>query len=405
MDQRTANNIINDYATTKGYPTVAQANNMSYGEFAKGLDIWPTDYITALPDAGLLYSLTGRIKHPQTGQIVRSEWGRKMEQVQKTVDSRNSTEGKKYVLRSITPIAVRNEETDMNDMINTASIKVSVVTGSANSDKKQTQINIERMEHIRALEKSISNGGALRAMYDATLKAHKDGVENLMTNEEAAKAALHSKRRKKFPALLLSWLVMPLYVILRTLDMFFDGGIMAKKMGFDENINSGPKVGSNHRLLGRLSIPLIVVSFISFIAAAVNYRIGVEEFVSHGIFVSGMIFIPVYTIGFIIIKQFLGIPFIWFTIKYGALAERASYMFEPTTADEFQLGGVTRSYEQQEILGQMIREREELIRDLKQTIENNVSYSPYDAKCKDKKFSLKTLEKEAQETFGPDNQI
>lgn len=393
MDQRTANNIINDYATTKGYPTVAQANNMSYSEFAKGLEIWPTEYIEAMPDAGLLYSLTGRVKDPQSGQIVRSLWGRKMEQVQKTVEFRNSTEGKKHILRSITPISVRNEETDVNDMLNTASIKVTASTGSAKSNKKQTQINIKRMEHVRMLEKSISMGGALRAMYDSSLNAHKNGVENLMTNEDAAKAAMHNKRRNRIPALLLSWLVMPLYVILRSFDMFFDAGIVSAKMGY-KGSELGPKVGSNHRFLGRLSIPLLVATFISFISAITKYNAGVEDIVEHGVIISGMIMIPLYMIGFIIIKQFLDIPFIWLTNKYGFVAMMASFAFLPTNAEEFQLGGITKTYEQQEILGQMIKEREALIYDLKDAIKNNLSYAKCDTLCNDKKFSLKTLEKE-----------
>lgn len=393
MNPRTANNIINDYATTKGYPTIVQANDMSCSEFTKGLEIWPTDYITALPDAGLVYSLTGKIKHPQTGQIERSEWGHKMDLVQKTVDFRNSTEGKKYVLRSITPIAVRNEETDVNDMINTASIKVSASTGSAKSNKKQTQINIERMEHVRLLEKSISKGGALRAMYDVTLKAHNDSVENLMTNEDAAKAAMHSKRRKRIPALILSWLVMPLYVILRSFDMLFDGGIISAKMGYS-GPELGPKVGSSHTFLGRFSIPIVVATFISFVSAIANYNDGSELYVNHGVVVSGIIMIPLYMIGFIIIKQFLDIPFIWLTNKYGFVAMMASFAFLPSDADEFQLRGITKTYEQQEILGQMIKDRESLIQDLEFSIKSNIPYAKSDILCKDKKFSLKTLKKE-----------
>lgn len=398
MYPSTANDIINSYATMKGYPTVAQAQTMEHSDFLKGLEIWPIEYIAALPDAGLHYKLTGKVTHPQTGQIVRSEWGWKMEQVQKTLDFRNSTEGKKYALRFITPIAVRNEETDMNDMINTASIKVSANIGSAKSDKKQTQLNIERMEHLRALEKSISKGGALRTMYDATLKAHKDGVENLMTNEDAAKAAMYSKRRKRIPALLLSWFVMPLYEILRTLDMFFDGGIIASKMGYTES-ELGPKVGSNHTFLGRFSIPIVVATFISFVSAITNYNVGVEKYVDHGIVVSGVIMIPLYMLGFIIIKQFLDIPFIWFTNKYGIFAEWASCIFTPVSADEFQLGGVTQTYEQQGYLGQMIKDREALIYDLKDAIKNNIPYAKCDILCNDKKFSLKTLEKEESDRF------
>jgi hypothetical protein len=229
-------------------------------------------------------------------------------------------------------------------------------------------------------------------MYDATLKAHKDGVENLMTNEDAAKAAMHSKRRNRIPALLLSWLVMPLYVILRTFDMFFDGGIISAKMGY-EGHELGPKVGSNHRFLGRFSIPLVVATFISFVSAITNYNAGVEDYVSHGIVVSGIIMIPLYMIGFIIIKQFLDIPFIWLTNKYGFVAMMASFAFLPTAAKEFQLGGITKTYEQQDVLGQMIKEREALIQDLILSIENDIPYAKCDILCKHKKFSLKTLEK------------
>ena len=400
MNPSMANDIINNYAVRESFPTIKELHPMEHAEFLRELELWPTEYIAAMPDAGLHYGLTNKTKHPRTGQMVRSEWGWKMEQVQKAVEFRNTTEGKKYVLRFLTSEPVRNEETDVNDMLNTASIKVSATTGSVKKDKKQTKINIERMEHIRALEKSISKGGGLRSMYDASLNAHKNDVENLMTNEDATKAAMKSKRRRKIPALLLSWFVMPLYVILRSFDMFFDGGFMSHRLGYEEGIYSGPKVGSNHRLLGRLSIPLIIGTFISFVNATVRYRIGVEDYVSHGVTISGIIMIPVYAIGFVIIKQFLNIPFIWLTIKYGAFAERASCMFEPITAEEFQLGGVTKSYEVQDSLGQMIQEREEIINGLKKAIENNEYYSPYDVYCKDKKFSMKTLEKEDKDTYG-----
>ncbi len=400
MNPSMANDIINNYAVREGFPTIKELHPMEHAEFLRELELWPTEYIAALPDAGLHYDLTNKIKHPRSGQMVRSEWGWKMEQVQKALEFRNTTEGKKHVLRFLTSEPVRNEESDVNDMLNTASIKVSATTGSVKKDKKQTKINIERMEHIKALEKSISREGSLRTMYDASLNAHKKDVENLMTNEDATKAAMKSKRRRKIPALLLSWFVMPLYVILRSFDMFFDGGFMSHRLGYEEGIYSGPKVGSNHRLLGRLSIPLIIGTFISFVNATIKYRIGVEDYVSHGVTISGIIMIPVYAIGFIIIKQFLNIPFIWLTIKYGAFAERASCMFEPTTAEELQLGGVTKSYEVQDSLGQMIQEREEIINGLKKAIENNEHYSPYDVYCKDKKFSMKTLEKEDKDTYG-----
>lgn len=400
MNPSMANDIINNYAVREGFPTIKELHPMEHAEFLRELELWPTEYIAALPDAGLHYGLTNKIKHPRTGQMARSEWGWKMEQVQKAVEFRNTTEGKKHVLRFLTSEPVRNEETDVNDMLNTASIKVSATTGSVKKDKKQTKINIERMEHIRALEKSISKGGGLRTMYDASLIAHKKDVENLIKNEDATKAAMKSKRSRKLFALLLSWFVMPLYVILRSFDMFFDGGIMSHRLGYEEGIYSGPKVGSKHRLLGRLSIPLIIGTFISFVNATIRYRIGVEDYVSHGVTISGIIMIPVYAIGFIIIKQFLNIPFIWLTIKYGAFAERASCMFEPTTAEEFQLGGVTKSYEVQDSLGQMIQEREEIINGLKKAIENNEYYSSYDVYCKDKKFSIKTLEKEDKDTYS-----
>ncbi|MFV0361467.1 MAG: hypothetical protein ACK5LL_00035, partial [Suipraeoptans sp.] len=240
---------------------------------------------------------------------------------------------------------------------------------------------------------------ALRVMYDVSFKAHKAGVENLMTNEDAATAAMHSKRRNKIPSLLLSWLVMPLYVILRSFDMFFDGGIIAAKMGYDES-QLGPKVGSNHPFLGRFSIPLVVATFISFVSAITRYNAGVEKYVEHGIVVSGIIMIPLYMLEFIFVKQFLGIPFVWLTNKYGIFVEKVSCLFEPTLADEYQFGGVTQSFEQQDILGQMIKEREDLVKSLIEAIENNVSFCKADADCKDKKFSLKMLEKEERDTVG-----
>lgn len=400
MHPSTANSIIEEYAAREGYPTIEQLNDMKRVEFMNGLDVWPTEYIEVMPNAGLCYELTGMMRHPQTGEMVRSEWGWRMEQIPKTVAFRNTTEGKKHILRLITPKPVRNEEIDINDMIDTASIKVSAANGTERQNKKQTQLNIERMEHLRMLEKSISKGGALRAMYDASLDAHNDGVENLTTNEEAADMVMREKRRKRIPTLLLSWLVMPLYVIIRSFDMFLDGGILSHKLGYNEGIYSGPKVGSNHRILGRLSIPLIVGTFISFVSANDKFRFGAEDYVTRGVFNSGLYAIPVYMLGFIVIKQFLNIPFLWLVEKYGGIAEWASCVFKITDAEDYQFGRVTYTYELQETLGQLIKERQELIKDIKYAIENDVSYSRCDSSRSDKNLSIKALEKEEREAFG-----
>lgn len=399
MNPSMANDIINSFAIREGFPTIKELHLMEHADFLRELELWPTDYIEALPDAGLHYKLDNKIQHPRTGQMVRSEWGWKMEQVHKAIEFRNSTEGKKHVLRFQIPEPVRNEETDINDMLNTASIKVSATNVTEKKKKKQTQLNIARMEHVKALEKSISKGGGLRTMYDVSLKTYIEDVDNLMTNEDAAKAAMKSKRRKRIPALLLSWLVMPLYVIFRSFDMLFDGFFTSMKLGYTE-VGLGPKVGSNHPFLGRLSIPLVVATFISFIDAFAKYNAGAEKYVEHGPFVSGLIMIPVYAIGFAIVKQFLDIPFMWLTNIYGRFATRASYMFEPTAAEEYQLSGVTNSYEQQGVLGQLIKEREELINDLKNAIENDLPYSRCDTYRSDKRFSLKTIERENRDNYG-----
>lgn len=105
-------------------------------------------------------------------------------------------------------------------------------------------------------------------------------------------------------------------------------------------------------------------------------------------------------IGFTLVKQFLDIPFMWLTNAYGRIATRASYMFEPVAAEEYQLGGVTTSFDQQNIIGQLIKEREELIKDLKDAIENDLPYSRCDTYRSDDRFSFKTIENENRDTYG-----
>ena len=177
--------------------------------------------------------------------------------------------------------------------------------------------------------------------------------------------------------------------------MFFDGGIISAKMGHT-GLELGPKCGSNHVFHGRFSIPLVVATFLSFVSAIAKYNAGVENYVEHGIIISGIIMIPLYMIGFIIVKQFLDIPFIWLTNKYGVIVEWASSRFDPTSAEEFQLGGVTLTYEQQDILGKMIKEREELINNLKEAIKNNIPYAKCDRLCTNKSFPLRHSRKKKE---------
>ena len=193
---------------------------------------------------------------------------------------------------------------------------------------------------------------------------------------------------------------MPLYVIIRSFDMFFDGGILSERLGFDEGISTGPKVGSHHDILGRLSIPIVVAVFMSFVDASKKIHAGRTLYVEHGFFEAGIAFIIPFLIGFIIVKQFLNVPFIWLTILYGRLATNLSYLFEPFSAEEYQLGRVTASYQQQDTLGQLIKEREVLIKDIKYAIVNDISYSRCDSSRSDKELSIKALEKEERMAFG-----
>lgn len=400
MSPHVADSIVNAYADQRGYPTIIELNDMSKEEFEKGLSVWCNEYIEALPDAGLLYGLTGQIQNPTTGNMVRSEWGWKMQQAKKVLEFRHTEAGKKYLLNRLVTEKVRDDEKDMDDLLDTASISVVANTGSPRRDKKLTQINIRRLDHIKALEKSISKGGALRDAYDTMLMAHKDSIENLISNEDAAKSAMYSKKRNKIPALLLSWLVMPLYVILRSFDMFFDGGIMSLRLNSAENVYTEPKVGSNHPFLGRLSIPIVVGTFIGYVTAIIEYNRGSDLFTSRGILQSGLACSILATIGFIIAKQFLGVPFYYLTKIYGNFAYWASTRFLPLTADDFQLGYVTYTYQKQQLLGEMIKEREEIIQGLKSAIINNVMHSPYDSYYKNKSLSIKALKAEEEKYFN-----
>lgn len=393
MDTITALNIVNAYVSYEGYPDIESINSMKHSDFLKGLEEWPTRYIEALPDAGLFYKLSDKINHPQTGKIVTTEWGWKMEQVHKTVEFRESTEGKKHILRTITPGPIRNEENDTNDMIDTASIRVSTATGSARKVKKQTQLNLERMEHIKALERSISKGGAVRDVYEEVLDDHSNNVESLMTNEEAAIAAMKEKRWKRIPSLLLSWLVMPFYVILRAFDMILDSFVISYRRGI--NIKKiSPKVGSNHKFFGRFSIPLVIATFLSFVITISSHNAGIEEYATRDPILLSIFLVPFYMIAFMIVKQFFDLPFDWGTYKYGIIALKASYAFEPKTAEEFQLGDVSETYELQDILRKMIIERENIINGLKDSIENNFKLNEYDEYRCHEDLSLKALKKE-----------
>lgn len=399
MNPNIANNIINEYAAKKGYPTVEELYNMNHIDFMMKTDFWLTEYLETLPDAGLYYNLANIIINPHTGQKEQTEWGRKMSHIKDVIKFRETTEGKKKYLLDNIPEPVRNKESDIDDMLKTASIKVSAASGNEKQNKEQTQLNIKRMEHIVALEKSISKGGALRAMYDTTLETHKEGIENLITNEEVARLVMKEKRHKKFPALLLSWIIMPLYVILRCFDMFFDGYFTPRIMGSYIN-DVDPKVGSRHPLLGRLSIPILFGTFLSFMDASENIKLGTEAYVNNGIFITGIVAMPLYALGFAVVKQFLNVPFAWLVEKYGAVAEWASEVFNIANADDYQLGEINMHYDNQEVIGKLIKEREHLIVDLKYAIENDLPYNKCDSFYNDKELSIKALNKEERDTFG-----
>ena len=57
----------------RGYPTVAEIHAMEHADFLREFKLWATEYILALPDAGLHFNLSGKVKHPKTGQMVREE--------------------------------------------------------------------------------------------------------------------------------------------------------------------------------------------------------------------------------------------------------------------------------------------------------------------------------------------
>lgn len=386
MTGNEAQEIIRMYRETqKNYFTYEVLCGLLMSGFKGFADIWDTLYIKAF----IVLNAANGMNEKDNRATDENSWPVIAKFLRELLAERETTEGKKKMLRTRAPKEFRCKWTDEQEHFKSMSVKVSSSTGTQKEIKKQTQLNLERMEHIKALEKNISPGGDLRESYNEIREQHLMDIENLPTNEQAANFVMRDKRKKRIPALLLCWLIMPIYVILKSLDLLFDSMITEYHKYYDPKHS---KFGGEHPFLGKMSFNIGLGFFIGAMVAmwkSVDPYIKNSEVAAY--FVSG------FTAGFLFMSLFrtvLGIvidPITHFVGKH--FAQKASEKLQTMSADEFQVGIVNYSYERAKHYLDLLEDRQLIIEDLRKAIETNAPYGEIDELRKEKDISIKNLAK------------
>lgn len=387
MDKREAYELVNAYKEQYGFPGVKEFVRMPLDEMDKKFKNfeWSIEYMEAMIDAGAYVGY--QEKEPKDlgyGMKEYDAWSLRVARLRHQLKYRKSDTGKKDILRHITPEVYKPEE---HSTIDTASIRVDY-GDNTRAGKKQTELNIQRLEYIKALEKSISKGGSVREAYERARREYKEKVDTLPTTAETEKMAREEKKRSRIPTLLLSWIIMPVYTIFKSLEGFCDSLFITHKM--DEDITH-TKFGSKHGLFGRMIFPFIAAWFIAWAGYETALLSGVDDFAQAFVdFVYAFVFL-------IVAKTILYLPFKYITKFIGMLAENMSWIFMSRTQNEFQMATVSYSLDKIKELEEVMREREEFINIVKNHIERNKQYTGYDAARNLKGRTLKDLEKETME--------
>lgn len=386
MDITTAKTILNKYINN-GYPDPMAYRKLPRDEFEKCVNIWPVEYLEAVLTYGKACDYLEYFDMEKHGKDTITEWGCKVARTKEVIEFKRTTEGKKKMLRTIAPTKFRTEEKDREELEKDMAIRVEAA-GTGLEAKTQTKLNIQRMEHLKALEKSISKGGSLRSAYEDAVEFYNNATENLISNEEALALSERDQKKLSPKSLWLASLVMPLFVFVRTVDIILDSFVLGALR--DKYIES--KFGGDYPLLEQTIGASFLTAFLSLILAFSEG--GATGFASLFFKYFLVCFIPV-----VIVRNLIGIITELLTIFIGkVIVEPASKCFEAVSQNDYQMFDVSRYKEYADALADQIKEREDIIEDLRTLINEDVPYEYVDEFLKERKdLSLKRLEQDERE--------
>ena len=382
---------IEYYKKNAGYPTLKELlNNYATKGYNKyltdNMKNWEAPYLSAILAMGQYNGPKEERQEDSCGAVRTSNWYNIATIFRKEIAHRKTVAGKKEFLRTIAPTAVRGADCDKLESMRNARVQVATVEGDSRKAKRQAKLNAERLEHIKALEKSLSVGGPIRDVCDSTLAEYNKRVDNLPTNEETAKAVMKERRKNRILSLLLSWLIMPIYVIVKAFDLLFDSSVAANMISGDLT----SRFGGKFPMLGRLTIPFMLSGFF----ALVDVLGGNNKMEAGPQFVMNFL---IYLVAFTIIKNILGIPFAYAAEGLGNIAEAASECFASYTEEDYQFADAAIAMRSYESYKEIFENRQDIIRSLREAIENNYKRGSLDDLRNYGSISLKALEKEQVE--------
>ena len=164
---------------------------------------------------------------------------------------------------------------------------------------------------------------------------------------------MKERRKNRILSLLLSWLIMPIYVIVKAFDLLFDSSVAANMISGDLT----SRFGGKFPMLGRLTIPFMLSGFF----ALVDVLGGNNKMEAGPQFVMNL--------AFTIIKNVLGIPFAYAAEGLGNIAEAASECFVSYTEEDYQFADAAIAMRSYESYKEIFENRQDIIRNLREAIE------------------------------------
>ena len=402
MNEARARELVNRYVQM-GYPNPSMYKKMPRNEFEEGIHVWPLEYMEATLVCGKILGYAENFNMKDHGKTDMTEWGYRVKRTKEYIAYKNTLEGKKESLRAVCPADVRSVPDAARTSIEMHNLETTMMMSKMKEvSKQQLKLNNERYEQVMAIGKSISNGGYLRNMYLQLVAEYNKKIDNMPTNEETAEAIMKDKRKKRLPALLLSWLVVPFYACLRGADIVADSKLW-------HGIREGhpfTSLSGEHPFIGRLeqvslwTIFLLALQLISFFEEGVmevdgnllvlnslnaeQWKAVLKEIFRHGVVGTFFVVVAVRNIGGIIPYELAKL--------YSKIVSKASRCFRIITPHDYQIAIMYKDIEIIDYVGTMIKEAETVFENSRMAIIKNEPYGDADISRKQLEANIKKLE-------------
>ena len=397
MTLKEAKSILVRY-NNNGYPTIGEFQEISDEEFNKWVNIWPPEYLEAMMIFGesLGYKEDSGLRR---GGIITvlTVWGERVQKAREVVAYKKTTEGKQDVLRTIAPTmdSVEKKSASRKERMKEIKAAYEKAVAEKKMSKKQIKLNAKRIEMIEVLERNISTDGYLGDELKTSIKVYNNSVEELPTNEQAAASVMRDKKKNKVLSLLLSWITMPFFVIVKAINYILDSAALT----YHHCGDIASLLGGKHPALSRIEIPLMMTIFYIAVTEHNIEKDSITLFVElsekTGIEFSNMAVTFLVVLFFVILIRNIGgiVPFYvgWF---YGQVVEKASKKFSTASENDYQMRDVSENMDYVNFVKARIQGRENLIEALMEAVRTNAPYNEVDGCMKDRDFKVKTLKKE-----------